>query len=80
MQEACANDGGRAAHSKWRNYDDFNEYFWFVLQPDINLPIGKFVVWISLFFNFSHLDLLQVTYLFWVEFAFQRGFIFFPEA
>ncbi|KAJ3672614.1 hypothetical protein LUZ60_007335 [Juncus effusus] len=26
--EADNNDGGKAAHSKWRNYDDFNEYFW----------------------------------------------------
>lgn len=26
--EAAQNDNGRAAHSKWRNYDDFNEYFW----------------------------------------------------
>jgi len=27
-QEAANNDNGRAAHSVWRNYDDFNEYFW----------------------------------------------------
>ncbi|EPS67036.1 hypothetical protein M569_07740, partial [Genlisea aurea] len=26
--EAANNDNGRAAHSDWRNYDDFNEYFW----------------------------------------------------
>ncbi|KAL3620450.1 Callose synthase 9 [Castilleja foliolosa] len=26
--EAANNDNGRAAHSAWRNYDDFNEYFW----------------------------------------------------
>ncbi|OVA17595.1 Glycosyl transferase [Macleaya cordata] len=28
--EAARNNNGKAAHSKWRNYDDFNEYFWFV--------------------------------------------------
>ncbi|GAB2240870.1 hypothetical protein Droror1_Dr00021388 [Drosera rotundifolia] len=26
--EAANNNGGKAAHSAWRNYDDFNEYFW----------------------------------------------------
>lgn len=26
--EAEKNLGGKAAHSKWRNYDDFNEFFW----------------------------------------------------
>ncbi|XBH58837.1 hypothetical protein VPH35_080207 [Triticum aestivum] len=26
--EAGNNDNGRAAHSAWRNYDDFNEFFW----------------------------------------------------
>jgi callose synthase len=26
--EANNNNGGKAAHSAWRNYDDFNEYFW----------------------------------------------------
>ncbi|KAK1327162.1 Callose synthase 9 [Acorus calamus] len=26
--EAANNDNGRAPHSAWRNYDDFNEYFW----------------------------------------------------
>ncbi|EFH57733.1 hypothetical protein ARALYDRAFT_482666 [Arabidopsis lyrata subsp. lyrata] len=26
--EAARNNGGKAAHSEWRNYDDFNEYFW----------------------------------------------------
>jgi callose synthase len=28
LQEAANNDNGRAAHSAWRNYDDFNEFFW----------------------------------------------------
>lgn len=27
-QEAANNDNGQAPHSAWRNYDDFNEYFW----------------------------------------------------
>eukprot|EP00253_Pinus_taeda_P014469 PITA_14469 len=26
--EAGNNDNGKASHSAWRNYDDFNEYFW----------------------------------------------------
>ncbi|RLN43488.1 callose synthase 10 [Panicum miliaceum] len=26
--EANNNNGGKAAHSAWRNYDDLNEYFW----------------------------------------------------
>ncbi|KAG5005559.1 hypothetical protein JHK86_029698 [Glycine max] len=26
--EAANNDNGKAPHSSWRNYDDFNEYFW----------------------------------------------------
>uniref|UniRef100_J3MAM9 1,3-beta-glucan synthase n=1 Tax=Oryza brachyantha TaxID=4533 RepID=J3MAM9_ORYBR len=26
--EASNNNNGKAAHSAWRNYDDFNEYFW----------------------------------------------------
>lgn len=30
MQEAARNNNGKAAHSAWRNYDDFNEYFWLV--------------------------------------------------
>lgn len=27
-KEAERNNNGKAAHSAWRNYDDFNEYFW----------------------------------------------------
>uniref|UniRef100_A0A0E0MXI8 1,3-beta-glucan synthase n=1 Tax=Oryza rufipogon TaxID=4529 RepID=A0A0E0MXI8_ORYRU len=27
-QEAAMNKRGRTSHSKWRNYDDLNEYFW----------------------------------------------------
>ncbi|KAG5031954.1 hypothetical protein JHK85_015936 [Glycine max] len=28
FEEADRNNNGKAAHSAWRNYDDFNEYFW----------------------------------------------------
>jgi len=28
LQEAANNKNGRAPHSAWRNYDDFNEFFW----------------------------------------------------
>ncbi|XVE86251.1 hypothetical protein DITRI_Ditri18aG0020500 [Diplodiscus trichospermus] len=27
-KEVKRNKGGKASHSKWRNYDDLNEYFW----------------------------------------------------
>ncbi|XP_030462869.1 callose synthase 7 isoform X2 [Syzygium oleosum] len=27
-KEARRNRGGKASHSRWRNYDDLNEYFW----------------------------------------------------
>ncbi|OMO49645.1 Glycosyl transferase, family 48 [Corchorus capsularis] len=27
-REVKRNKGGKASHSKWRNYDDLNEYFW----------------------------------------------------
>ncbi|EEC74403.1 hypothetical protein OsI_09759 [Oryza sativa Indica Group] len=30
--EAANNDNGRAPHSAWRNYDDFNEFFWLGLM------------------------------------------------
>lgn len=29
FQEADRNNNGKAAHSAWRNYDDFNEFFWY---------------------------------------------------
>lgn len=38
LQEAARNNNGKAAHSEWRNYDDFNEYFWCVFL--INLYSG----------------------------------------
>ncbi|XP_010525558.1 PREDICTED: putative callose synthase 6 isoform X2 [Tarenaya hassleriana] len=28
LKEARRNKGGKASHSRWRNYDDLNEYFW----------------------------------------------------
>ncbi len=31
MQESDVPAHGRAAHSAWRNYDDFNEFFWCLL-------------------------------------------------
>jgi callose synthase len=31
LQEAKVNKEGKAPHSKWRNYDDMNEYFWYYL-------------------------------------------------
>eukprot|EP00250_Pteridium_aquilinum_P008090 c17661_g1_i2 orf=354-6008(+) len=27
-EEASKSNGGKSGHSKWRNYDDFNEFFW----------------------------------------------------
>uniref|UniRef100_A0AAU6MUF6 1,3-beta-glucan synthase n=1 Tax=Paeonia lactiflora TaxID=35924 RepID=A0AAU6MUF6_PAELC len=56
-KEAARNNNGKAAHSAWRNYDDFNEYFWspacfelswppksdssFLLQPKKRKRTGK---------------------------------------
>ncbi|KAI4303806.1 hypothetical protein MLD38_039399 [Melastoma candidum] len=39
--EADNNDNGRAAHSKWRNYDDFNEYFWSRACFELSWPPRK---------------------------------------
>ncbi|KAG0459215.1 hypothetical protein HPP92_022343, partial [Vanilla planifolia] len=36
--EAANNDNGQAAHSAWRNYDDFNEYFWSILCFQLDWP------------------------------------------
>ncbi|CAL4941189.1 unnamed protein product [Urochloa decumbens] len=36
--EADNNNGGKAAHSAWRNYDDFNEYFWSRSCFDLGWP------------------------------------------
>ncbi|XP_065627232.1 callose synthase 9 [Quercus suber] len=45
--EAANNDNGRAPHSSWRNYDDFNEYFWSLHCFELSWPWRK----ISSFFQ-----------------------------
>ncbi|KAK9011521.1 hypothetical protein V6N11_044369 [Hibiscus sabdariffa] len=46
-REARSNKGGKASHSKWRNYDDLNEYFWsgkcFKLGWPMNLEADFFL-------------------------------------
>lgn len=37
--EAARNNNGKAAHSEWRNYDDFNEYFWTPGCFELNWPM-----------------------------------------
>ncbi|KAM3740911.1 hypothetical protein ACB098_08G135300 [Castanea mollissima] len=39
--EAANNDNGRAPHSSWRNYDDFNEYFWSLNCFELSWPWRK---------------------------------------
>ncbi|KAH7560447.1 hypothetical protein JRO89_XS10G0022600 [Xanthoceras sorbifolium] len=36
--EAANNNNGRAPHSAWRNYDDFNEYFWSLHCFELSWP------------------------------------------
>ncbi|OIW12800.1 hypothetical protein TanjilG_24733 [Lupinus angustifolius] len=36
--EAASNDNGKASHSSWRNYDDFNEYFWSLHCFELSWP------------------------------------------
>ncbi|KAF3549209.1 hypothetical protein DY000_02003764 [Brassica cretica] len=36
--EAFHNENGRAPHSEWRNYDDFNEYFWSLRSFELSWP------------------------------------------
>ncbi|CAK8574407.1 unnamed protein product [Lathyrus sativus] len=36
--EAANNDNGKASHSSWRNYDDFNEYFWSLHCFELSWP------------------------------------------
>ncbi|CAL0316284.1 unnamed protein product [Lupinus luteus] len=45
--EAASNDNGKASHSSWRNYDDFNEYFWSLHCFDLSWPLRRS----SSFFN-----------------------------
>ncbi|XP_024020738.1 callose synthase 9 isoform X2 [Morus notabilis] len=39
--EAANNKNGRAPHSAWRNYDDFNEYFWSLNCFELGWPWRK---------------------------------------
>ncbi|KAH1140700.1 hypothetical protein AAZX31_10G279900 [Glycine max] len=39
--EAANNDNGKAPHSSWRNYDDFNEYFWSIHCFELSWPWRK---------------------------------------
>ncbi|KDP44403.1 hypothetical protein JCGZ_19418 [Jatropha curcas] len=39
--EAGNNENGRAPHSSWRNYDDFNEYFWSLHCFELSWPWRK---------------------------------------
>ncbi|CAA0815270.1 Callose synthase 9 [Striga hermonthica] len=39
--ESANNDNGRAPHSAWRNYDDFNEYFWSLHCFELSWPWRK---------------------------------------
>ncbi|KAL5719474.1 Callose synthase 9 [Ranunculus cassubicifolius] len=36
--ESANNNNGKAAHSAWRNYDDFNEYFWSLHCFELSWP------------------------------------------
>lgn len=37
--EAERNNNGKASHSEWRNYDDFNEYFWSPACFELSWPL-----------------------------------------
>ncbi|XVF11615.1 hypothetical protein REPUB_Repub08aG0042500 [Reevesia pubescens] len=39
--EAARNYNGKAAHSSWRNYDDFNEYFWSPACFELSWPMRR---------------------------------------
>eukprot|EP00268_Persea_americana_P030985 TRINITY_DN3005_c1_g1_i2.p1 TRINITY_DN3005_c1_g1~~TRINITY_DN3005_c1_g1_i2.p1 ORF type:complete len:1912 (+),score=293.34 TRINITY_DN3005_c1_g1_i2:360-6095(+) len=41
VEEAAKNNNGKAAHSAWRNYDDFNEYFWSRSCFELQWPMRK---------------------------------------
>ncbi|XP_042027925.1 callose synthase 10-like isoform X1 [Salvia splendens] len=38
-KETDENNNGKAAHSRWRNYDDFNEYFWSPACFELSWPM-----------------------------------------
>ncbi|KAF3791007.1 Callose synthase 10 [Nymphaea thermarum] len=40
-KEADVNRDGKATHSAWRNYDDFNEHFWSARCLDLGWPMRK---------------------------------------
>ncbi|MFS7971643.1 putative 1,3-beta-glucan synthase [Helianthus anomalus] len=40
-KEAARNNNGKAAHSAWRNYDDFNEYFWSPACFELSWPMRE---------------------------------------
>ncbi|CAI9281763.1 unnamed protein product [Lactuca saligna] len=50
-KEAERNNNGKLAHSTWRNYDDFNEYFW--------SPTFIFVV-----YDMNYLEIARYAFLF----------------
>ncbi|KAL3754843.1 hypothetical protein ACJRO7_002009 [Eucalyptus globulus] len=39
--EVKRNRGGKASHSRWRNYDDLNEYFWSDRCFDLGWPLKR---------------------------------------
>ncbi|XP_052176663.1 callose synthase 10 [Diospyros lotus] len=40
-EEAGINNNGKASHSAWRNYDDFNEYFWSRACFELGWPMKR---------------------------------------
>lgn len=40
-KEAARNNNGKAAHSAWRNYDDFNEFFWSPACFELSWPMKR---------------------------------------
>ncbi|GAB2269726.1 Callose synthase 10 [Dionaea muscipula] len=41
MKAEADNNNGKSAHSAWRNYDDFNEYFWSRGCFELGWPMAK---------------------------------------
>ncbi|XP_048229033.1 callose synthase 10 isoform X2 [Ricinus communis] len=39
--EVARNNNGKASHSAWRNYDDFNEYFWSPACFELSWPMKQ---------------------------------------
>ena len=78
-QEADRNNNGKAAHSAWRNYDDFNEYFWFVIFLFCFWLKYRILLFASNTFS-SNLLCMEVTCLLWVRLADEDWFTIFIEA